>query len=210
MMEIISHRGFWNNKNEKNATSAFLHSFENGFGTETDIRDYNGELVISHDIPIKDSISLRSFFSLYNQSNSSGTLALNIKSDGLYLPLIKLLEEFQIANYFVFDMSVPDTISYLNKNVNVFTRQSEYENVPVFYNRIKGVWLDAFISTWYDVELIKKHLELNKMVAIVSSELHGRSELETWRFLKENELHQISNIILCTDYPTKAKQFFYE
>ena len=46
-MKIISHRGFWKESKEKNSEAAFKRSFENGFGLETDIRDYNGDLVVS-------------------------------------------------------------------------------------------------------------------------------------------------------------------
>jgi nucleoside-diphosphate-sugar epimerase len=49
-MNIISHRGFWLKDEEKNTIQAFERSFEFGFGTETDIRDYKGELVISYDM----------------------------------------------------------------------------------------------------------------------------------------------------------------
>ena len=64
-MEIISHRGFWLSSDEKNSNLAFQRSFQQHFGTETDIRDFNGELVISHDIPISKETSIDDFFSLY-------------------------------------------------------------------------------------------------------------------------------------------------
>ena len=60
-MEIISHRGLWNNLNEKNTNIAFHSSFKNKFGTETDIRDYNGNLVISHDIADANSLKFEEF-----------------------------------------------------------------------------------------------------------------------------------------------------
>ena len=47
-MVILSHRGYWKDA-RKNSVDAFKASFVREFGTETDIRDYNGELVISHD-----------------------------------------------------------------------------------------------------------------------------------------------------------------
>ena len=50
-MKILSHRGFWREVAEKNKLVAFDYSFSLGFGTETDVRDFGGELVISHDIP---------------------------------------------------------------------------------------------------------------------------------------------------------------
>ncbi|HDG1702299.1 TPA: hypothetical protein PFE33_004667, partial [Kluyvera ascorbata] len=50
---------------EKNTQTAFERSFSLGFGTETDIRDFGGELVISHDIADQNCISFKKFISLY-------------------------------------------------------------------------------------------------------------------------------------------------
>src|SRR5476649_623527 len=123
-MYILSHRGYWINATEKNQLAAFERACKLGFGTETDIRDYNGEIFISHDFPDKASISLDDFLSIYKKYNSTSPLALNIKSDGLQVKLNELLVENNIANYFVFDMSVPDTIGYINTGINFFSRQS--------------------------------------------------------------------------------------
>ena len=56
-MKILSHRGYWKTAEEKNTATAMHRSFSLGFGTETDVRDYNGKLVISHDIPDSSAIS---------------------------------------------------------------------------------------------------------------------------------------------------------
>jgi glycerophosphoryl diester phosphodiesterase len=208
-MEIISHRGYWKSKNEKNSTTAFKRSFKMGFGTETDIRDFKGELVISHDIANSSSMKLSSFFEFYIDHNKPNlTLALNIKADGLYEKLYEQIKKFGIKNYFVFDMSVPDTLSYLNKQVQFFSRQSEYEKTPVFYENCIGIWLDCFESSWFNKEIVLGHLNNHKKVAIVSSELHKRSSKELWRFIKSNKLHNEENIILCTDIPEEAKFYF--
>ena len=53
LMIIISHRGYWIQPAEKNTEEAFSRSFERGMGTETDVRDHRGELVISHDMPCR-------------------------------------------------------------------------------------------------------------------------------------------------------------
>jgi hypothetical protein len=206
-MIIISHRGYWTHKSEKNTNLSFNKSFKLGFGTETDIRDFNGNLVISHDIPNENDILIDDFFKLYT-SQSNSLLALNIKSDGLQSILKNKLEKFNIQNYFVFDMSIPDTIGYINNGIKVFSRQSEFEKTPVFYNLIEGIWLDSFEEEWYDLDLIMNHIKQSKKVAIVSSELHGRDQMGLWEFIKINNLHKEKKLILCTDFPELASKYF--
>jgi hypothetical protein len=206
-MEIISHRGYWILPEEKNSVISFLRSFQSFYGTVTDIRDYNQKLVVSHDVPNETSIIIDDLFKLY-ENNKHQTLALNIKSDGLAPFLLNKLTEYQIENYFVFDMSIPDTISYLKYGLKVMIRQSEYEKDLPFYNQSIGIWLDSFISEWYDEELIKNHIGEGKKVCIVSSELHNRQHIPLWEMLKETGLCFDSNVILCTDKPTEATNFF--
>ena len=78
-MQIISHRGYWKHASEKNTYEAFKRSFSLGYGTETDIRDYHGELVISHDIPDADCMSFSDFLKLHTYYDKKLPLALNIK-----------------------------------------------------------------------------------------------------------------------------------
>jgi hypothetical protein len=211
-MEILSHRGYWKIDSEKNKLIAFQRSFSCGFGVETDIRDLNGVLVISHDIPkLNDTeiLSVDSFFKLYKSFGKDFPLALNIKSDGLQEKLLKLIIKYEITNYFVFDMSIPDTIGYLNKGYKVFTRQSEYEQTPAFVDIVEGIWLDEFISNWVKICTIKNHIENNRKVCIVSPELHKRNYLSEWANYREMFKTISSNkIMICTDLPEKAKQFF--
>ena len=206
-MEIISHRGLWNETIIKNSGLAFKESFENDFGTETDIRDYNGKLVISHDIASLDSIDLEEFLKLYNLS-SKKTIALNIKSDGLSLHLKEKLEQNLIENYFVFDMSIPDTVQYKLNGMKFFVRQSEFEQDLPFYDECTGIWLDSFNSIWYNQEVIARHLINGKKVCIVSPELHKRDKEILWRLLIKDELYKLDNLILCTDFPMEAYKYF--
>jgi glycerophosphoryl diester phosphodiesterase len=207
-MEIISHRGYWFKNSEKNSDLAFRRSFSLSFGTETDIRDFDGELVISQDVENKNCITIEKFFEIYKSIEIQPSLALNIKSDGLQNLLKKSLKQNNINNYFVFDMSIPDTIMYLKEGMNVFIRQSEHELGTSFYESASGIWLDAFDGVWYSEELVKKHLNNGKKVAIVSSELHNREYLKHWTLLKSWNIINDDNLILCTDFPEKAIKFF--
>ncbi|ENU21837.1 hypothetical protein F993_03766 [Acinetobacter proteolyticus] len=205
MMEILSHRGYWQAEHEKNTLVAFQRSFDLDFGTETDIRDQMGRLVISHDIPISQSMYLSDFLNLLG--SKSLYLALNIKADGLAKPLLQTMNEYPSLNWFVFDMSIPDMKVYLDLNIPVFTRISEVERHPIWLEQSSGIWLDAFYTDWYSVELIESFLSQGKKVCIVSSELHGRSQKDLWE--KIYSLKKSPNLILCTDYPELARNFFF-
>ncbi|WP_316832736.1 hypothetical protein [Pedobacter aquatilis] len=207
-MEIISHRGYWNKSEEKNKSEAFIRSFDLGFGTETDLRDLNRNIVISHDPADNGSMLVDDFFDLYNRYNQLSTLALNIKADGLQAGIQNLVKTHKIHSYFVFDMSIPDTLGYIKHKIPFFSRQSEHELLPAFYEQCEGIWLDCFIKDWYDDKLILKHIQNNKRVAIVSPELHGRNHLALWEMLKSTAICTNKKVILCTDFPMEARNFF--
>ena len=207
-MRIISHRGYWKLPAEKNTINAFKRSFSLGFGTETDIRDLKGELVISHDMPKGDEMRLEKFLALvssYEDANSL-TLALNIKSDGLLVPLKTILAKYKHLDIFVFDMSVPDSRSYLNSNLSTFMRMSEVEKTVAWLDQAEGIWLDGFCSIWYDGAMLQSILNKGKKICIVSSELHGRDHMELWSLLKSFTHYE--SLILCTDLPEKAATYF--
>lgn len=206
---ILSHRGYWFNQEEKNSIEAFKRSFSMGFGTETDVRDFNGELVISHDIPKSNVLTLDEFFKIFISYDKSLPLALNIKSDGLQRILSRLINKYKIENYFVFDMSVPDTLGYLKENITFYSRQSEYEVNPPLYENSNGIWMDEFKEHWITKEAIKKHLDNSKNVCIVSPELHKRSYLKEWKqYANQFDIVNSIKVSICTDKPEEAKKFF--
>lgn len=210
-MKVLSHRGYWMNESEKNSSIAFERSFKFGFGTETDIRDYLGELVISHDIAVKESLKLSRFFEIYKSFDETLPLALNIKADGLQARLRSLLNRYDIKNYFLFDMSVPEAVRYIKQGFTVYTRHSEYEREPNLYVESDGVWMDEFNSHWITVDHINGHLLQKKKVCIVSPELHGRKYRDSWKDYKENLSSQFGEgIYLCTDKPEDAREYFNE
>ena len=209
-MIILAHRGYWKDKSEKNTTIAFKRSFSHGFGVETDVRDYKGNLVVSHDIADSSSLSLDKFFFTYNKYGANLPLALNVKSDGLQEKLKYLIEKYNIKNYFVFDMSIPDTILYLDFGMNALIRRSEYEHELEISSNIHGIWLDQFESDWYDIDLIEGIIKKWKLVCIVSPDLHGRDHKSCWSLLADRSVLSNSKMMICTDYPVQAEEYFNE
>ena len=209
-MQIIAHRGFWTQASEKNTLEAFERALSHGFGIETDFRDCNGRLVIAHDLPVGSEMLASDFLALCKRYPQSEIHAFNVKADGLQLQFLDLLAQWSKQSYFLFDMSVPDTFGYFKYDLPVYIRMSEYEQNKNFESKAKGVWLDAFETEWYTVELILNLLARGKEVALVSPELHGRPYLEYWENLKNAKVHQYSGISICTDHPLLAKEFFNE
>lgn len=228
-MQIIAHRGFWQNptnphdshshdspnlkaQNLQNSLISFECAFNCGFGIETDLRDCNANIVISHDLPTLSATNAVQLFALYNNLRSTQTLALNIKADGLGESLKNLITAHKITNYFCFDMSVPDMRHYARLGLKFFTRQSEIERDLPLYDEANGVWCDEFYESWISEKVILGHLQKGKKVAIVSPELHKREYKSAWNYYKKiidsNALNGNSNILLCTDFPQIAKGFF--
>jgi len=209
-MKILAHRGYWKIQEEKNSFVAFHRAFSNGFGVETDIRDYNGELVISHDMANEKCLLVSEFFELYNRIDTSLPLALNIKADGLQRPLKSLIERYKINHYFLFDMSIPDLLVCIRQGFPVFTRESEFEKELPFYAQSLGVWADEFDKHWIDEEVIQKHVRNDKSICIVSPELHRRNYHIEWEEYRKIQKKIPDQIMICTDFPQKAFEYFNE
>jgi glycerophosphoryl diester phosphodiesterase len=209
-MHVLSHRGYWKQPEEKNTVSAFRHSFDRGFGTETDLRDMRRTIVVSHDPPDLDALPLEALLALYRDRGRDLPLALNVKADGLQVLLLPLLEKYEARNWFIFDMSVPDMLAWLRTTARVFTRQSEIEPSPALYEQAHGVWLDAFFGDWWDAAIVERHLTAGKQVCIVSADLHGRDPQAMWRKLAASGFARSPNLMLCTDRPEEALELFHE
>lgn len=208
---ILAHRGLWHSPSEQNSEIAFIRALESGFGIETDLREHNGELALSHDPISKGSICLklaRLRQLIIDGGFYSEVIALNVKSDGLQRLVESILDGNNAINYFFFDFSVPDGVVWMKRNHPYFTRISKYEQYPALYDRAVGVWVDCFDSDWNDFATLDA-MGSNKSICFVSPELHGRqphrmwAEILTWLRSSQNQ-----NVMLCTDFPELARDFF--
>lgn len=211
-MEILSHRGLWEREEAKNTRDALTASLEHGFGFESDLRDFQGKLVISHNPADRNSCPAEWVFQKLQEYKDQYCFAINIKADGLKEQLAELLEQYEISRYFCFDMSVPQMIEYARYGIRFFTRRSEYEPEPlILYEQAAGVWVDAFENeSWITKEFLESCLDDGKDVCLVSPELHGRSYLAFWKRLREWNVEDRDNarLFLCTDVPAAANEFF--
>ena len=181
-MEILKHR---------------VNSFENidkNFGMEIDIRDHNGELVLSHDIP--DSSSLIKLDDFLTKIDTNKLLALNIKSAEIEKNLKKIVSDFNLKNYFTFDWAIPSLIKAQKNNLICAFRLSEFEK-ELFPN-CSWIWIDSFKEIWYDAKTLTDLKNKGFKLALVSPELHNRT----------NDLEKFEKIVntgladaICTDNP---------
>lgn len=209
-MLILSHRGLWRLDTEKNSLNSFHKSFQLNLGIELDIRDHNGDIVVSHDMPYFNKQTFLFEDVLKLSSINNHLLAINIKSDGLSDQLEALLKKYNHTNYFVFDMSIPEMYKYINKKLKTFTHLSDICPQAILSKESSGIWLDSFMSEWYNSQLIDNILnaEPDKKVCIVSAELHKRDHIKQWNIIKQSNMLSSDRIMLCTDLPTQAMEFF--
>lgn len=205
-MEILSHRGFWLDESERNTPIAFERSFNLGMGTETDLRDHHGEIVISHDMPTGAPQSFADVLRIMNGRNL--TLALNIKADGLSRRIKDILRAHGHTNYFTFDMSAPDLVRQLQDDMVVYTGLSDIQPHPVLEDQCSGIWLDCFSSDWYGADLIDGLIDRGKRVCVVSADLHKRSTDAQWNMIRTCKTLSSPYLSLCTDKPLEAQSFF--
>lgn len=191
---------------------AFRRAFEAGYGIELDVRDHEGRAVVSHDPARAGATPLDDVLALTRAIPGSGTIAINVKADGLQILIAEALRAYGVEDYFVFDMSIPDLIGYRKRGLRFFARQSDVEPVPQGIERAAGIWIDGFEKDWHDFHACGQHLAKRLELAFASPELHGRDHLAYWRLLRD-WLNQAGpgadrRLWLCTDLPDDARTFF--
>lgn len=210
-LQIVAHRGWWAARDEQNTLAAFERALAAGYGIETDLWWRDGDVVISHDPPREAAMPLRELVALYGKHQSAAPLALNAKCDALSGLNPRLLAPLAAGSWFFFDMSVPDMLAYRHASLPFYTRESELEPVPALYEQAAGVWLDQFTSDWVDATTLSRHLHAGKAVCIVSPELHGRAHETAWQRYREvltAAPGSVGRVLLCTDFPQQAREFF--
>lgn len=210
-MKILAHRGYWNSNIPNNSAEALRTALEKGYGFESDVRDYMGKMVISHNIATSESQDAEEVFSWLHEFNDEYCFAINIKADGLKDILNSFFIKYSITNYFLFDMSVPQMVEFREMGLRYFTRQSEVEPVPCMYDDAAGVWIDGFWSIdWITEKLLNDHIVSGKEICLVSPDLHGKEGYkEFWKLIKGFNI-DFDKVIVCTDHPEEARNFFDE
>ena len=197
---IFAHRGDWHPDLQPNSLQSLSSAFTNGYAIETDVRDFHGKLVISHD-PCVDSRA-QSFEELLGETHR---MAINIKSDGLSELIARNLDLIATSKSFIFDCSFPELLRYKRLGIPHAMRISEYEK-ELPWNP-DYIWLDAFESDWWLENLAAHELMKKIPTVIVSPELHKRDHHQAWDKVKSLRRSGIE-ISICTDFPNGLAEEF--
>ena len=199
---VLAHRGLWTTPHDQNSENSLSTALGRGYGIEFDIRDHEGEIVVSHHSPAASSLRFTALINDYLNRSGGAFAAINVKSDGLpglmSESLTKALKNNGLRHFF-FDMSFPDSRLYLQRGLPVALRISEFES-PKDFSGYHYVWVDVFVSDWWSDIYEDLGFPIGITPVFVSSELHGRDPNAMWKKLRE--FHKKGRLFLvCTDYP---------
>ena len=88
------------------------------FGVEVDVRSYNGSLILHHE-PFKKGPDFSKWLKFYSHTY----LIINIKEEGLEIPILKLLQKFKLKNFFFLDQSFPFLVKF-SKKIMIYTKRT--------------------------------------------------------------------------------------
>ena len=197
---IYAHRGCWSSEVEMNSIDAFHLAHANGYSIETDIRQKDGKVVISHDSPISsESLVLEKLMGLQT------SFAINIKEDGLHRFLVDKIEWIEASNSFVFDGSIPEMYRFRKLGIPHALRLSEFERTIAW--KTHAIWLDSFNEDWWINEESILNLFEESKVVVVSPELHGRDPRFVWDFLANMRASGRFEFSICTDKPNELQSW---
>ena len=181
-------------------TISELKNIPTMFGIELDLRDNNGDIIVTHD-PFTSGESFCEYIQHYKHSH----IILNIKSERIEPECLRLLDAYDIRNYFFLDSSFP-MIYQLNQtfnNSNIACRFSEYEPIENYihsHSFVKWVWVDCFNQQPLDECSYKVIQNYGGKICIVSPELQSQPNkiIEYRDYFIQNEI--VPNAICCKYY----------
>ena len=205
-MKVFAHRGFWQKPNQKNSIDALKSGILHFDGVETDLRDFKESVVISHDAAKGSEVSINQLFACIQEKDK--TWALNIKADGISDKLYQVIQDYDLQNYFTFDMSIPEMYVYKRKKIKFYTSWSDLTPFPVLLEDASGIWLDSFTQIWYNDSSLAKIINLELPVCFVSEDLHHRDIAYQWALIRDVAKSTQIELAICTDKPIEAKRYF--
>lgn len=170
-MKLIAHR----------CNTLAVFSANNLDAIEFDVRDSNGQLIVTHD-PYKDGPLLDTFL----KAGNGCFFIVNVKSAGIESDVLQSLKDnAPNSEFFLLDCTVPAMVSLVNSGETRFAvRYSEMEpleSVLVWEGKAEWVWVDCFSQYILTKETVTLLKERGFKLCLVSPELQGRPlELQSY------------------------------
>ena len=156
-------------------TRAEVFLLEENTPIEFDVRDTNGQLLVTHD-PFSSGDFLESFLSCLGNR----FCIVNIKSEGIEHAVLSLLKTYGIEKFFLLDCSVPMMVKLSKAGEHrLAVRFSEYESlesVLAWKGKVDWVWVDCFERYILTPELCSVLKDAGFKLCLVSPELQKRPE----------------------------------
>lgn len=181
-------------------------------GIELDIRYHNNELILHHD-PFNHQNTDHDTFEdlLKHWGNRTGSIIVNVKTEGVEMACIELLNKYQVKNWFFLDLSMPYFCIYANKAINneiagfspdnLAVRFSEYEPIEyalAFANKAKWVWVDCFTHLPLNNDIYQQLKSAGFKICLVSPELQKHSTDRIAEF--KQQINGLSIDAVCTKH----------
>jgi len=163
-------------------------------GVEIDIRDYKGELMLTHE-PFDTGNALPEFLKSYQHK----FIIFNVKSAGLESRILELTRENNINNFFFLDVENTCLVNFARKGMKkAAVRFSDFEPIEFamsFAGKLDWVWVDCFerIPDKKDFERLSQYFK----VCLVSPEMQKHPKEWITNFRKQG----IPIDAVCTDLP---------
>ena len=149
-----------------------IKSLPHSVGLEFDIHAYKDELKVCHD-PFVDGFKLSDFL---NECHNRGTLAINIKEEGIEIDVINAAKSAKINNFFLFDVPFPQITRLGEQNKEYMClRYSDIEklDLDICSKFAKFLWIDTFSGNlWMEKLEYTRLKELGYKLCFVSPEVH--------------------------------------
>jgi hypothetical protein len=165
-------------------------------GIEVDVRDYDGDLRLTHD-PLLGGERLEDLLAAYQHA----LIIFNVKCDSLEDRIMELAAKYGVQDYFFLDLANPTLINMVRRGVHrVAVRYSEFEPVEfalAFAGQADWVWVDCFTYLPLTPEIYRR-LRQHFKICLVSPELqkHPRELIQSFR----QQLRQMPIDAVCSDY----------
>ena len=181
-------------------------------GIELDVRYHKDDLILHHD-PFNHHLSTPTLFEeMMANWRGVGPVILNVKTEGVELRCIEVMNKYSITNWFFLDLSMPYFVLFSQKAYNneikgfspsnLAVRFSEYEPIEYalsFTKTAKWVWVDCFTDMPLTKEISDKLNQSGFKICIVSPELQKHKENRIKEF--KRKLKEVKVDAVCTKYP---------